>query len=71
VWRHTGKSSFPVGAAGTPRVLVSIAGTGELEHDGTNYPFGQGGVMLLPAQVGVCSYRPQTAVSLLEVALPG
>ena len=70
VWRHTGESSFPVGAAGTPRVLVSIVGTGELEHNGANYPLGQGDVMLLPAQVGVCSYRPQTAVSLLEVALP-
>ena len=34
------------------------------------YLFGQGDVMLLPAQVGVCFYRPQTAVSLLEVALP-
>jgi mannose-6-phosphate isomerase len=70
VWRHTGESPFPVGAAGTPRVLVCIAGEGEIEHSGTNYPLGQGDVMLLPAQVGACSYRPHNAVSLLEVALP-
>ena len=36
----------------------------------TNYPVGRGDVMLLPAEVGACSYRPRDAVSLLEVALP-
>ena len=50
--------------------LVSIAGEGELEHDGTNYPVGRGDVFLLPAEVGACSYRPRTTVTLLEVALP-
>ena len=70
VWRHTGQSPFTVGAAGTPRVLVCIAGEGELEHSGTNYPVGRGDVVLLPAEVGACSYRPRNAVSLLEVALP-
>ena len=70
VWRHTGQSPFTVGAAGTPRVLVCIAGEGELEHSGTNYPVGRGDVVLLPAEVGACSYRPRTPVTLLEVALP-
>ena len=64
VWRHTGQSPFTVGAAGTPRVLVCIAGEGELEHSGTNYPVGRGDVVLLPAEVGACSYRPHTPVSL-------
>src|SRR5271166_2218132 len=71
VWRHTGQSPFTVGAAGTPRVLVCIAGEGELEHSGTNYPVGRGDVVLLPAEVGACSYRPHTPVAMLEVALPG
>ncbi len=71
VWRTTGQSPFTVGAAGTPRVLVGIAGTGELEYSGTNYPIGQGNVMLLPAEVGACSYRPNTLATMLEVALPG
>ena len=70
VWRHTGQSSFTVGAANTPRVLVCISGQGELEHCGTDYPVGRGDVVLLPAEVGACSFRPRTAVSLLEVALP-
>jgi mannose-6-phosphate isomerase len=70
VWRHEGRSTFRVGAADTPRVLVSIIGEGELEHDGTIYPIGRGDVVLLPAEVGECSYRPRNAVSLLEVALP-
>jgi mannose-6-phosphate isomerase len=70
VWRHTALSPFRVGAAGTPRVLVCIVGEGELEHSGTRYPVGRGDVVLLPAKVGACSYRPRVAVSLLEVALP-
>jgi mannose-6-phosphate isomerase len=70
VWRHTGLTPFAVGETGTPRVLVCIAGQGELEHEGTPYPVGRGDVVLLPAEVGACSYRPRHAVSLLEVALP-
>ena len=70
VWRHTGQAPFTVGAAATPRVLVSIAGEGELEHGGNHYPVGRGDVFLLPAQVGACSFRPHTTVTLLEVALP-
>ena len=70
LWRLRGESPFTVGAAGTPRVLVCIAGEGQLEHNGTNYPVGHGDVVLLPAEVGACSYRPRDAVSLLEVALP-
>ncbi|MGO9468185.1 MAG: type I phosphomannose isomerase catalytic subunit [Isosphaeraceae bacterium] len=70
VWRHRGQSPFPVGAAGKPHVLVCIAGDGELEHNGTRYPFGRGDVVLLPAELGACSCRPRDSVSLLEVALP-
>ena len=61
VWRHTGMTPFPVGEAGTPRVLVCIGGDGELEHEGTHYPVGRGDVVLLPAEVGACSYRPRNA----------
>ncbi len=71
VWRTTGQSPFGVGATATPRVLVCIAGEGELEYSGTNYPIGQGDVVLLPAEVGACTYHPQTPVTMLEVALPG
>jgi mannose-6-phosphate isomerase len=70
VWRHTGMTPFSVGKAGTPRVLVSLGGDGELDHEGTTYPFGRGDVVLLPAEVGACSYRPHGLVNVLEVALP-
>jgi mannose-6-phosphate isomerase len=70
VWRHSGRLQFTVGAADVPRVLVCIIGTGVLDHGGANYRVGRGDVVLLPAEVGVCSYRPQNEVSLLEVALP-
>ena len=49
LWRLSGQSPFTGGAAGTPRVLVCIAGDGQLEHDVSNYAFGKGDVLLLPA----------------------
>jgi mannose-6-phosphate isomerase len=70
VWRHTGQTPFPVGAPDVPRILVSLVGQGELDHDGTTYPVGRGDVMLLPAEVGACTYRPKGTVTILEVALP-
>jgi mannose-6-phosphate isomerase len=70
VWRHTGETPFTVGAENTPRVLVGVAGKGRVVHSGTDHPVGRGDVLLLPAEVGTCSYRPSTPVILLEVALP-
>jgi mannose-6-phosphate isomerase len=70
LWRCRGELPFTVGAAGTPRVLVCIAGAGQLEHKGTIYDVGNGDVMLLPAVVGGCDFRPRGSASLLEIALP-
>jgi mannose-6-phosphate isomerase len=70
LWRLRGQLPFTVGAEGTPRVLVCIAGDGRLEHDGTTYSVGKGDVWLLPAAAGTCAFRPRNAVSLLEIALP-
>ena len=70
LWRLRGESPFIVGLAGTPRVLVCIAGDGQLEHDGANYTVGKGDVLLLPAVVGACVFRPRSAVNLLELSLP-
>jgi len=71
VTRVTGRSSFCVGAPALPRVLVCLAGTGQLEHAGNRYAFGKGDVLLLPAVVGACVCRPSGTVSLLELSLPG
>jgi mannose-6-phosphate isomerase len=70
LWRLRGQSPFAVGAAGAPRVLVCIEGTGRVEHGGETYAAAKGDVLLLPAAVGVCAFRPSAAVTLLEVALP-
>jgi len=70
LWRLCGELPFTVGAAGAPRLVVAIAGAGQLEQGGMIYDVGKGDVLLLPAVVGVCSYRPRGAVSLLEIALP-
>ena len=51
-------------------MLVCIAGDGQLEHDGANYAVGKGDVLLLPAVVGACLFRPRGAMSVLELSLP-
>jgi mannose-6-phosphate isomerase len=70
LWRLRGASPFTVGAAGEPRVLVCLEGAGQLEHSGSTYSVGKGEVWLLPAEVGACAVHPQSAVTLLEIAIP-
>jgi mannose-6-phosphate isomerase len=70
LWRFRAESPFGVGAERTPRVLVCLAGEGQLEHGDANYAFGKGDVILLPAVVGTCVCRPPGSVCLLEISLP-
>jgi mannose-6-phosphate isomerase len=70
LWRLRGESRFAVGAAGVPRVLICIEGTGQIEHGGAAYAVGKGNVWLLPAVTGSCDFLPRSAVTLLEIALP-
>ena len=68
--RLRGSSPFPVGAPGALRVLVCLAGDGQLEHHGVQYTFTRGDVLLLPALIGACLCRAHGAVNLLEISLP-
>jgi mannose-6-phosphate isomerase len=70
LWRLQGHSPFTVGAVGVPRVLVCIEGAGQVEHAGATYALGKGDVLLLPAVVGACVFRPSGAANVLEIALP-
>jgi mannose-6-phosphate isomerase len=70
LWRLRGDSPFMVGVAGTARVLVCIAGGGQLEHEGDNYSVNKGDVLLLPAVLGVCTFHPRNEVSMLEISIP-
>jgi len=70
LWRLQGHSPFTVGAPGVPRVLVCIEGAGQVEHGGATYALGKGDVLLLPAVVGACVFRPSGAANVLEIALP-
>jgi len=70
LWRLSGESPFAVGVTGTPRLLVCIAGDGQLDHEGDSYPVSKGDVLLLPAVVGGCAFRPRNSASLLEISLP-
>jgi len=70
LWRLQGKSPFTVGGIGVPRLLVCTDGDGQIEYDGAIYIIGKGDMFLLPAVIGVCTFKPKRAVTLLEIALP-
>jgi mannose-6-phosphate isomerase len=69
LWRLLGQDPFPVGAAGEPRVLICIAGSGQIRDNETPYSVGKGDVWLLPAEAGVCAFQPSGEVTLLEIAI--
>ncbi len=68
--RLQGDLPFEVGAAGVPRILVCVEGSGQVEHGGAAYAIARGDVLLIPAVVGACALRPREPVNVLEVALP-
>ena len=70
LWRVSGRSPFTVGAAGSVRIVTCIDGAGQIEHGGIGHRIGKGEVFLLPAVLGPCAFRPEDAVTVLEVALP-
>jgi mannose-6-phosphate isomerase len=70
LWRIRGQSPFAVGAAGVPRVLVCIQGTGQVERGGAIFAVRKGDAVLLPAVLGVCTFQPRGAVNILEIELP-
>jgi mannose-6-phosphate isomerase len=70
LWRIRGESPFNVGATGELRVLVCLAGAGQLKYNGSSYEVGKGEVWILPAEVGACVFHPQNVVTLLEIAIP-
>ena len=70
LWRLQSSSSFAVGATYAPRVLVCVEGAGWVEYDGKDFAMKKGTVMLLPAAVGACRFRPDGSITLLEIAMP-
>jgi mannose-6-phosphate isomerase len=70
VWRVSGTAPFMVGAPGTPRVLVCIEGGGHVDCDGAAVAMEKGTVVLLPAALGMCRFRPEGDVVLLELGVP-
>ena len=69
LWRLSAEAPFMVGAEETPRVMVCLAGKGNLEHAGSNFPCRKGDVFLLPAVVGTCLCRPCEAMTILSMIL--
>ncbi len=70
VWRIESAAPFPVGAPGVPHILVCIGGGGHIEQAGRDFAMEKGTVMLLPAVIGRCRFRPEDPVTLLAIAVP-
>ena len=70
LWRLSGSSPFMVGAMNKARVLVCVAGGGQIKHEIADYPVRKGDVTLLPAAVGSCFIEPTESVTVLEISLP-
>ena len=70
LWRLQGALPFAVGVADEMRVLVCLDGVGNVEHNGTEFAMEKGAVMLLPATVGECQFRPDGPITLLDIAVP-
>lgn len=72
VWRLNGeRAPFTVGADGVARVLVGLAGSGDVDYGAGVSAVGRGSVLLLPAILGTSVFVPHGRVTLLEIALPG
>jgi len=69
LWRISGQMPFTVGAVDEPRILVCIEGSGGLEYESIGYAVRKGDVFLLPAVAGVCAFRPEGSVIVLEIAI--
>ena len=61
---------FDVGEADAPEILVCIDGGGTIECNGDSFGMALGTVVLLPAELGVCRFQPDGAVTILELAVP-
>jgi uncharacterized protein YjlB len=70
LWRLHGAMPFTVGVADELRILVCLEGIGSLEHNGAEFAMEQGAVVLVPAVVGACRFRPERPVTLLEIDAP-
>jgi mannose-6-phosphate isomerase len=68
--RIMSRDAFAVGKLGEPRVVVCLHGHGHLESEGVNYLIRQGYVYLLPSAIGECLCKPETEMTVLEIALP-
>jgi mannose-6-phosphate isomerase len=69
LWRINGHLPFTIGAMDEPRILVCIEGNGGLEYEGILYAVRKGDVFLMPAVAGVCAFRPEGSVTVLEIAI--
>ena len=68
--RIVGNSPFDVGIAAAPGIVVCVQGKGHIEHDGADFAMDRGAVIIIPASIGGCRFRPSSLATILEIAIP-
>ena len=70
LWRIKSNSFFTVGFKDEPAILVCIEGNGTMNYDTKHYGISKGEVMLLPAIIGQLELKPETEITVLQIAIP-
>lgn len=70
LWRIETDSNHTVGIKDQPTILVCIDGAGKMTHNDTEYSLSKGEVMLLPAIIGQLELRPDSEITVLQIAIP-
>jgi mannose-6-phosphate isomerase len=68
--RLTSRVPFRIGAIAECRMVVCVAGSGEIEWRGHRSPLAPGDTVLLPAEVGEATCIPSREITVMECGLP-
>lgn len=70
LWRIESDAQVDVGFKDEAVILVCIHGNGIMNFDKMDYTISKGEVMLLPATVGQLELRPNSEITVLQIAIP-
>lgn len=68
--RVTTAEPFEIGTRAGPAILICLEGYGHVEHPGTDVRMEKGSLILLPAALGACGFRPHCRTVIIEITIP-
>lgn len=70
MWRITGSQAFDIGEIDLPTIMVCIKGNGELFNLNSSIKVKKGGLILMPAALGLCRFQPNDEAIILIIKIP-